>query len=178
MRSAIARLQGLVLQRSFQEQQQAAQLSACLPHLSDLQQLAAAALGGTCNSSSSSSWTGQSAGCASVRYMAGRTHKLSLKRANNKASWMAVAPYVEQQQPDSDALQQRRGELIQSAIPPLPVLEEPVLYQRIGRITGPYSVGAQVGVVHCAAAAGNQSAVLSAHRSMQYKAILQPACGV
>lgn len=147
MRSVICRLPSLLLQRSVQEQpHQVAQLGVCLPHLSDLQQLAAAALGGATSSSSSSSW--QQAGCASsVRGMAGRTHKLSLKKANNKASWLAVAPYLQreqQQQPGGSdaAMQQQR--VIQSAIPRLPTLDEPVLYQRIGRITGPYSVGAQV----------------------------------
>jgi hypothetical protein len=76
--------------------------------------------------------------------MAGRTHSLSLKKANNKASWMAVAPYLKQQ-PDVKKVQQQAAEVIQTAIPALPVLDEPVLYQCIGRITGPYSVGAQVG---------------------------------
>jgi hypothetical protein len=82
--------------------------------------------------------------------MAGRSHKLSLKKANNKASWLAVQPYLpqqeQQQQSDStDQLQQRQSQVIQTAIPPLPVLEEPMLYQRIGKITGPYRVGPQVG---------------------------------
>jgi hypothetical protein len=76
--------------------------------------------------------------------MAGRTHSLSLKKANNKASWMAVAPYLKQQ-PDAKKAQQQKAEVTQTAIPPLPTLDEPVLYQRIGKITGPYSVGTQVG---------------------------------
>lgn len=143
MRSSIIyRLPSLLLQRSVHEE-----LGVCLPQLSDLQQLAAAVLGGAITSSSSR-W--QQAGCASsVRGMAGRTHKLSLKKANNKASWLAVAPYLDQQQPggSDEPMQQQR--VIQSAIPPLPALEEPVLYQRIGRITGPYSVGAQVCQVAC-----------------------------
>jgi hypothetical protein len=146
MRSLICRLPGILLQRSVAEQpQQVAQLGVCLPHLSDLQQLAAAALGGTTSSNSSSRW--QQPGCSAscVRGMSGRAHKLSLKKANNKASWLAVAPYLQRDQPGSDEVeQQQRPEVIQSAIPPLPTLEEPVLYQRIGRITGPYSVGTQV----------------------------------
>lgn len=147
MRALIYRLPSLLLQhRVYEQSHQVAQLGVFLPQLSDLQQLAAAVLGGATSRSSSSRL--QQAGCASsVRGMAGRTHKLSLKKANNKASWLAVAPYLEQQQPggSAEAMQQQR--VIQSAIPPLPTLEEPVLYQRIGRITGPYSVGAQVGEV-------------------------------
>lgn len=145
--SAIGRLHSLVVQRSLQEQSRTTQLGVCLPHLSDLQQLAAAALG--TNNSSSNSWNSQLPGCGSVRSMAGRSHKLSLKKANNKASWLAVQPYLpqqeQQQQSDSDQLQQRQSQVIQTAIPPLPVLEEPMLYQRIGKITGPYRVGPQVG---------------------------------
>lgn len=151
MRSAIARLHSLVLQRSFQQQQQATRIGCSLPQLSDLQQLAAAALHGN-NSSSSSCccWGSPQAACASVRHMAGRTHKLSLKKSNNRASWMAVAPFLQQQeqQPGSDQMQLQR-QVIQSALPPLPVLKEPVLYQKIGTIAGPYSVGAQVGPGRC-----------------------------
>ena len=41
-------------------------------------------------------------------------HKLSLKKANNKASWLAVQPFLQQQQQEPDSsdnqlLQQRRG---------------------------------------------------------------------
>lgn len=145
--STIARLHSLVVQRSLHEQSRTTQLRLCLPHLSDLQQLAAAALG-THTIRSSNSWGTQLPACGSVRSMAGRTHKLSLKKANNKASWMAVQPYLQQeQQQQSDQLQQRRAQVIQSAIPALPVLEEPILYQRIGKITGPYRVGPQVGVL-------------------------------
>lgn len=142
------------------EQQQATQkLVACVTQLSDLLVGAAGGCGVWGGGNSASSVGGSSSGleqwqsCAgSVRGMAGRTHKLSLKKANNRASWMAVAPYLEnqqQQQQAGDALsqQQQQAPVIQTAIPPLPVLEEPVLYQRIGRITGPYSVGTQVRVI-------------------------------
>jgi hypothetical protein len=142
MRSAIARLHSFVLLRSLQQQPQANQITCTLPYLSDLQQLAAAALHGN----NSSSWASPQTACGSVRHMAGRTHKLSLKKANNRASWLAVAPFLQQQeQPGSDQVQQQHSQVIQSAIPPLPVLQEPALYHKIGTITGPYSVGAQVG---------------------------------
>lgn len=140
---SLSRLHSLVVQHSCHEQLQLPQLSTCLNLLSEVQQLAAAALGS--NNNSSSSWASQLQSCGSVRHMAGRTHSLSLKRANNKASWMAVAPYLKQQPDTKKAQQQQAAEVIQTAIPPLPTLDEPVLYQRIGKITGPYSVGAQVG---------------------------------
>jgi large subunit ribosomal protein L21 len=82
--------------------------------------------------------------------MAGRSgHKLSLKRANNQASWAAVQPFLEQQQqPDHAAAAAAAAAAaklppIQSAIPPLPQLEEPELHRKIGRITGPYSITRQ-----------------------------------
>ena len=146
MRSAIGRLQS-VLQRSLLEQSQTVQMGVTLPPLSDLQQLVAAAALVGC-SSSSTPWSSSQWG--SVRCMSRAPHKLSLKKANNKASWLAVQPFLQQQeeQPDSSSdqlLQQRQSQIVQTAIPPLPVLDEPMLYQRIGRITGPYRVGPQVG---------------------------------
>jgi hypothetical protein len=106
----------------------------------------------------------------SVRAMGGRSHKLSLKKENNRASWLAVQPFLrdEQQQqqqqqgdgcgvghagatPHARQRQQRQqqqrqqlGPVIDSALPPLPVQQEPPLYQKIGRITGPYAVAQQV----------------------------------
>jgi large subunit ribosomal protein L21 len=79
--------------------------------------------------------------------MAGRSgHKLSLKRANNQASWAAVQPFLEQQQGQPDqvaAAAAAKPPPIQTAIPPLPQLEEPEQHRKIGRITGPYSITRQ-----------------------------------
>ncbi|KAF6259378.1 ribosomal protein L21-like protein [Scenedesmus sp. NREL 46B-D3] len=84
--------------------------------------------------------------------MAGRSgHKLSLKRANNKASWAAVQPFLEQEQRQPDqaaaagaaAAAAAKLPPIKSAIPPLPQLDEPEQHRRIGRITGPYSITRQ-----------------------------------
>jgi large subunit ribosomal protein L21 len=81
--------------------------------------------------------------------MAGRSgHKLSLKRANNKASWAAVQPFLEQQQRQPDQVAAAAAAAaklppIQSAIPSLPRLEEPEQHRKIGRITGPYSITRQ-----------------------------------
>lgn len=87
--------------------------------------------------SSSDSWG------SGVRGMAARTHKLSLKKANNRASWMAVQPFLEQQ-PQQEHEKQPLPPPIDTALPPLPVQHEPPLHRRIGRITGPYAVVRQV----------------------------------
>lgn len=78
--------------------------------------------------------------------MAGRTHKLSLKRANNRASWAAVRPFLQQQQQQQPALAETpkpKLQPIQSAIAPLPQVEAAEQYRKIGCITGPYSVTRQ-----------------------------------
>lgn len=79
--------------------------------------------------------------------MSGPTHKLSLKRANNKASWQAVQPFLQdqqQQQPKGGTgVPRQRPNPIVTAIPPLPQLQEPAEYRKIGKLTGPYSVTQQ-----------------------------------
>ncbi|WIA37505.1 hypothetical protein OEZ86_014417 [Tetradesmus obliquus] len=91
----------------------------------------------------------KTSGSYAVRHMAGRSgHKLSLKRANNQASWAAVQPFLEQRQPDqaaaaAAAAAAAKSQQIQSAIPPLPQLQEPEHNRKIGCITGPYSITRQ-----------------------------------
>lgn len=76
----------------------------------------------------------------------GTLHKLSLKRANNKASWDAVRPFLEDQQPKQQHNRRQRKERatpIHSAIPELPKLDEPAHYRKIGKLTAPYSIAQQ-----------------------------------
>eukprot|EP00879_Flechtneria_rotunda_P008553 GHRR01008960.1.p1 GENE.GHRR01008960.1~~GHRR01008960.1.p1 ORF type:complete len:295 (+),score=104.38 GHRR01008960.1:1166-2050(+) len=105
------------------------------------------AIGCGCLFAPCSSGTSPPAWCfASVRHMAGRTHKLSLKKHNNRASWAAAQPYVEQaalQQGSQQQQQLSKVQPIRTGIPELPKLEEPLHYRKIGRITGPYTITPQ-----------------------------------
>lgn len=119
-----------------------------------------------------------------LRHMAGRTHKLSLKKANNKASWLAVQQYFKKKLPmpqEKAATQpQQHGPVIETALPPLPSLPEPPLYQKIGRITGPYAVAPQVGWDE-ALASGEQSGgavVFLSPRQCCLRRALQPQSGL
>jgi large subunit ribosomal protein L21 len=92
-----------------------------------------------------------------ARGMARRSgHKLSLKRANNAASWAAAAPSLPPEHPGrrrrrrgDDGMPPPSGEAlpppppIESGIPPLPKLQEPLDHVHIGRITGPYRISKQ-----------------------------------
>lgn len=78
--------------------------------------------------------------------MGGRTHKLSLKRANNKASWAAVQPFLEQQQgtgQSTTARAQQKSQPILTAIPELPKQREPAQHRKIGKLTAPYAITQQ-----------------------------------
>jgi large subunit ribosomal protein L21 len=77
--------------------------------------------------------------CSFVRLMGGRTHKLSLKRPNNRASWLAVQPFLKEKPPAAAD----KAPVIESAIPALPKLREPPPLRLIGKITGPYAVSRQ-----------------------------------
>jgi hypothetical protein len=79
-----------------------------------------------------------------VRSYAKHPQAVLLKRANLRASREAVEPFLDKPPSNAAALAAPKGAVIDTAIPPLPVVPEPVHYQRIGRITGPYSIKPQL----------------------------------
>jgi large subunit ribosomal protein L21 len=66
------------------------------------------------------------------------TRKQRERRLRNKANWLAADAYLPER-PKS----QKQKEAAVTAIPPLPALEEPQLWHRVGRITQQYSLQPQ-----------------------------------
>lgn len=70
-----------------------------------------------------------------------RQKPLSIRRLNNKASWQAIQPYLKTLPPNTPTQQKRpKSPVIDTVLPPLPAVQYPSQMQRIGRITGPYTV--------------------------------------
>ncbi len=68
------------------------------------------------------------------------------RRLNNRASWAAVRPFLDQQAAGKAGVRTPKGlrpPAIASAIPPLPKLPEPTHVQRIGSITQQYALAHQ-----------------------------------
>lgn len=74
-----------------------------------------------------------------------KSKKSSMKPINTRASWLAVKPFLPPVPPEVLEERQRfqRAPIVETCIPPLPVVQYPPFWTRYGKIVGPYELELQ-----------------------------------
>lgn len=74
-----------------------------------------------------------------------KSNKKSMKPLNTKASWLAVKPFLPPLSAEEVEHRQRfkRAPIVDTCIPPLPTVDYPTFWTKVGKIVGPYSLETQ-----------------------------------